>query len=245
MTTAPGNQTPTTTVHLPPTRPPRRRWRVPLLVLAIGALVVGGIVAAAVAIVGAGAGVATAVSLKTETTTETFTGVREITVDVDEGHVAFTAATGADVEVVTTRTSQPDYAPLTSRRVDGGVLTAIGDCPDLNFGCETEYRIAVPAGTVVHARTVSGAVEATGIDAARFSADTVAGAVSASLVRVPDEVRIETVNGSVRLEVPQHAYRVSADSSVGAVHVGVPDEPSATARIDVDTVAGAIDITAR
>lgn len=223
---------------MPPTPPPRRRRT--------GLLVGGGVLLLTAAAVGAAAfGITTATSLREDTSTETVPGVRELVVDVDEGRIALRAATGPDVEVRTTRIWGPGYEPVVRHDLVDGVLTVTSDCPSFNLGCEVEQEIAVPAGTVVGVRTVTGSIDAVGLDVPRFGATGVDAAVTAGFVRPPDDVRVQTVAGAVRVEVPPGAYRVSANTVAGPADVDVASDPSADRAISVRTVTGSIDVSPR
>jgi hypothetical protein len=225
-------------VQIPP-NPPPRRGRTPLVVGGV-VLVCTAATAAAVAF-----GISVAGSLREETSSETFPGVRELVVRVDEGRVRLTSATGPHVEVRTTRTFGPGYQPVVESGLADGVLTLTSDCASFNLGCEVEQEIAVPAGTAVSVRTIAGGIDAVGLDVPSFDADTTEGAVTAGFAGPPDDVRVRTVAGAVRVDVPDAAYRVSAGTSIGPVDVDLPSDPAAAREITVRTVAGPIDITSR
>ena len=232
--------TPAYTTQMPPTPSPRRRRTGPALLVGAGVLLLAAGAIGAVAL-----GVNTATSLQEDTVSRSVPGVRELVIDVDEGRIVLRAAAGPDVEVRTTRTWGPGYEPAVGQELVNGVLTLTSDCPSFNLGCEVEQEIAVPAGTAVRARTVAGAVDAVGLDAPRFAAATVDGAVSASFARPPDEVTVQTVAGGVRVTVPQDAYRVSATTVSGSVRVALPSDLAADRSIVVRTVAGPIDVSPR
>lgn len=208
-------------------------------------VVVGGLVLLALVVGAAAFGVNTATGLRTATSAETVPGVRELVVDVDEGRVALTAAPGPDVGISTTRTWGPGYEPTVERTLVGGVLTLASDCAPFNLGCEVEQEISVPAGTVVSVRTVDGSIDAAGLDVPRLHASGVDGPITAGFVRPPDDVRVETVAGPVRVVVPPAAYRVSANAVIGPVAVGLPDDPTADRTIVAQTVTGPVDVSAR
>jgi hypothetical protein len=200
-----------------PPPPPRRtgRWLAGAVVLLVLAAV--GITVAAIAF-----GVRVAESLRQETATETVPGVRELVVKTDEGSVSMRRADGTGVGIRTTEVWSGDSRPAPERHLDAGVLTLSSDCPALNIGCEVNYKIAVPDGTVVRVETVDGSVDAEGLVSPRFEAS--------------------TVDGSIHLTVPPGNYRVKATTIDGRVRVGVPDDPSASKEISVHSVDGGIDI---
>jgi hypothetical protein len=219
------------------TRPRRRRTA---LIVGTGVLLAGGITVGAVAL-----GVRVASSLEQETTAQSVPGVHELVVDLDEGWLRLTAATGPDVEVSTTRAWTPGYEPVLDQRVVDGVLTLSSDCADFNVGCEVTREIGVPPGTAVRIRSGAGGVDAVDLDTPRFAVDTGAGPITASFVTAPDSVQVRTVAGPVSLRVPQGAYRVSAGTVVGPVGVGVVNDPGASRSIDAHTVTGPVAIQAR
>jgi hypothetical protein len=224
-----------TSTTVTPRQAPRRRRTIPV-VLGATALVVTGAVAF---------GVHTARELRSETTSVSFSGVRELSVDIDEGRVALRRAAGAALEITTTRSWRPGYEPTTQRTFAGGVVTLTADCADFNLGCETVQEIAVPAGTAVRVRTVDGTITASDLDTPRFSATAVAGVVDASFSRAPDAVAVETTSGAVRVALPPASYRISADAVMGAVRIAVPSDPAAQRTVSAETVAGAIEVTPR
>lgn len=218
-----------------PRQTPRRRKTVPV-VLGVTALVVTGAVAF---------GVQIARELRNETTSVSYPGVRELSVDIDEGRVGLRRAAGSALEIQTTRTWRPGYEPAIRRSVVGGVVTVTADCPDFNVGCETVQEIAVPAGTVVRVRTVNGTITATELDTPRFSATAVAGVVDASFSRAPDAVAVETTGGAVRVALPPASYRVSGHAVIGTVRIAVPSDPAAERAVSAQTVAGSVEVVSR
>ncbi|MCO1653810.1 hypothetical protein [Pseudonocardia humida] len=68
--------------------------------------------------------------------------------------------------------------------------------------------------------------------------------MTASFVRPPDDVRVATVAGPVRVTVPAGGYRVTATTVIGPVTVGVADDPTAARRIFASTVSGPVDVLA-
>ena len=223
-----------------PVSPPRRH-RGSRIALAAGAglLLVGAVGVSAVAL-----GVGVGNSLQQDTVSRSFSGVREIVVEVDEGIVELRRSADGDVRTTATRHWSPGYEPVLTGAVVNGVLTLGSDCPNFNIGCETEQQITVPVGTAVRVRTVSGGIDAAGLDTPRFDAATVSGAVRASFVSVPEDVRVQTVAGPVRVTVPQNSYDVTGETVAGPVNVGVVDDPAATRTIFAKTLSGPIDVVA-
>lgn len=223
------------TVRIRPDESPRPRRRGPWLALGAAAVVLaaGGAVAF---------GVATAGALQDTTSTEVVPGVREVVVDVDEGSVAIRAGTAPDLVLRTTTIWADGSEPVVERGLVDGVLTLTSDCPALNFGCEVEQSLVVPPGTAVTVRTVEGGIEAVDLDTDRFSATSVAGAVTASFSRPPDRVQAESVGGAVHLTLPRAEYRVASSSVTGEQRIGVVHVPAAAAEVWARTVSGSITI---
>lgn len=226
----------TNTTVSPPQRPWRRHRAILPIALGGAALVATGAVAF---------GVTTAGELRSETTSAALSGVRVLSVDVDEGSIVVRRAAGADVEVRTTRNGNPGTEPLVTRTLKDGVLSIVADCPGFNLGCETELEIAVPAGTVVDTRAVDGTITAVGLATPRFSATAVAGVVTADFAQAPDEVRVSTVSGAAHVTLPPAEYQVSGAAVVGAVRLAVPSVPTSDRIVSVRTVTGAIEVGSR
>jgi len=221
-----------------PARPPRRgmgRWLAVIIVVLV--LAAAGITVAAIAF-----GVRTAASLRQDTTTETVPGVHAVVVEADEGSVQLRHSGGTGVEVRTTRVWSPDSRPSLERHLDAGVLTLGSSCPLVDFGCEVDREIAVPAGTSVRVRTVDGPIDAVGLVSPRFEASTVDGRVTVSFGQPPEHVQVRSVDGAVRLTLPPARYRIEASAVDGEVRVGVRSDPSAVREVSVSTVDGGIDV---
>ena len=201
----------TSTTVSPPQRPRRRQGATLPIALGGAALVVTGAVAFGVTVAG---------EMRSETTASALSGVRVLSVDIDEGSIVLRRAAGADVEVRTRRNWRPGTEPLVSRTLKGGVLSVIADCPAFNVGCETELEIAVPAGTVV-------------------------GVVTADFAQAPDDVRVSTVSGAAHVKLPPAEYRVPGAAVIGSVRVAMRSVPMSDRVVSVRTVTGAIEVAPR
>ena len=224
----------TSTVTLPsatPRRPRRRR----VLLAGAAVLVLAG---TASSVLGAAEPLGT--------TTDTVAGVREIVVAVDGGSVSLRGGAGPDVTVRTTRYGSTFREPDAHARLDGGVLTVEADCAGtFAGGCHVAEDLTVPPGVPVRVRTAAGAIEAVDLDVPRFDAETAAGAISASFVRPPSDVRVTSSAGSVVLRVPDAGYAVDAGTVAGSTRIAVVANPRAPRSLTVHTAAGNVAVLPR
>jgi len=105
-----------------------------------------------------------------------------------------------------------------------------------NNDVTVEFVVKVPAGVRLAARTVNGAVDASGLSA-DVDAETVNGSVKVATSGV---ARAETVNGSVQASMGRADW--SSDLAIktvnGSIRVTLP--PAAGATLDAETVNGSI-----
>jgi Toastrack DUF4097 len=206
-------------------------------------------------------------SRHTSVETRAFTGpVRTLEIKTHAGDVELVR--GERLVMRETHHYHGSRKPKVSHRLSDGTLT-VDDLGCTGFsltsGCSTDFRIEVPAGTVVRAtsdagdlaatglalpelrvQTEAGDVEATRLDAPTVQAETDAGDVKLSLLGAPDLVEAETDAGDVEIRLPQGTYAISTDTDAGDTHVTrLVNDPQATARISARTDAGDIDITGR
>jgi DUF4097 and DUF4098 domain-containing protein YvlB len=112
----------------------------------------------------------------------------------------------------------------------------------VRFGCEVEYRVAVPPGSTASMATSSGGISAVGLRVTHFDATSGAGGIEASFASVPNHVKAVTSAGGITLTVPGGNYDVDATSAAGGVHVDVIQDPDATNEIIARSAAGGIRI---
>lgn len=134
----------------------------------------------------------------------------------------------------------PAGLPVTGRTEAGAVrLTDVG-----RVGLTTESGAVEIDGASgpVNVRTQNGEISGHGLAAGPVGAQTVNGAIDLAIT-APSDVKAETSNGSIRLTVPDAPYRVSARTHNGDAHnIGVPDDPSATHRLELSTSNGDIEV---
>jgi hypothetical protein len=154
----------------------------------------------------------------TKTDEHTFTQhVRHIVIEADAGDVELVQG-GRTVAVRETRHYLFD-SPEVSRSVEDGVLTLKGECDGAPLiSCDTDYRIEVPEGVTVDARTHVGDIDALAIDARHIEARSNVGDIQIEATRRA-AVNARTNVGDVEVKVPAGTRDVDADTDVGDVDV--------------------------
>jgi DUF4097 and DUF4098 domain-containing protein YvlB len=100
------------------------------------------------------------------------------------------------------------------------------------------------ARQAVSAHTGSGGVTGRGLGGGEVKVETGSGDIQLSL-DTAGPVRANASSGSVELVVPAGRYRVRATAESGDKQVGVADDPTGTALLDVQTGSGDIKISQR
>ena len=149
-------------------------------------------------------------------------------------HVVIKAETG-DIEVVpggrSVQVERTDsYAvssPDVSQTLANGVLTIDGECEGvLSPFCTIDYRVTVPKGVTVEARTYVGDVD---VEVTRKT-----------------DVTARTHVGDVDVVVPRGTYEIDTDTPVGDSDVdGATDSDRAKHAIEAHADVGSVDVTAR
>ncbi|MEV0585987.1 DUF4097 family beta strand repeat-containing protein [Nonomuraea sp. NPDC050310] len=181
--------------------------------------------------------------------------VAKLTVDSGAGDIVVNESDRTGIRVTETLHWRSGK-PRTAHEVGGGGLSLNYNCPDTFGDCGVDYRIEVPKGMAlqlatdagnVTLRAVSGAadvstragnIDADGVLAKRFEAETDAGEVEVSFAGEPDQVRAKTGVGDVTVYVPKGSYDVEASTGVGDRKVEVPDDPASPRKITLTTNAG-------
>jgi hypothetical protein len=114
-------------------------------------------------------------------------------------------------------------SPDATRTLENGTLTIESECDGVfSAFCTTDYRVEVPEGVTVEARTYVGDVDVNGISARQIEARAYVGDVDVDAARKA-EVDARTNVGDVHVEMPKGAYDidsvVDADTDVGSVDV--------------------------
>lgn len=174
------------------------------------------------------------------------------------GSILATGSTGDQVEVVATRRGRrndPESVQIKTFEHDGGItVCALYPSPDperpnecragdggrmsvRNNDVNVDFVVKVPAGVRLAARTVNGAIEASGLSA-DAEAETVNGSVRVETTGV---ARAETVNGSVQASMGRADW--SSDLAFktvnGSIRLTLPRAASTT--VDAETVNGSIE----
>jgi hypothetical protein len=162
------------------------------------------------------------------------------------GAVHAVATNGNEVEVTALRRSSdlnPADVPVAVIQ-QGGDVTVCGAQPGAPNDCaggsgrgaavNIEYQVHVPKGVVFAARSVNGAITASGL-AGGVEAETVNGAIDLS---TSGTARAETVNGSIRASVGSTGQDLSFRTVNGSIAVTMPENASTDVR--AETVRGSI-----
>jgi DUF4097 and DUF4098 domain-containing protein YvlB len=171
--------------------------------------------------------------VRTDHETRTFTApVRQVEVRSDTGDLRVTTRPAGTDVIVRSRVRSAFSDPEHSAAISDGVLTVTGSCPGAVFfdTCSVDFDLAVPAGTVVVARTSTGDVRVQGATAA-VTAKTNTGDVEVDRVSGPAELTTDT--GDVRGK-HLRAASVRADSDTGDVDLLFESAPT-TVRATTDT----------
>ena len=182
---------------------------------------------------------------------------RTIEIKGVNGSIQATGSSGDEVEVVATRRgrrSDPESVQIKTFEHDGGITVCAlypstdqarpneclagdkGRMNSKNNDVNVDFVVKVPAGVRLAARTVNGAVDASGLSA-DVDAETVNGSVK---VQTSGVARAQTVNGSVQASMGRTDW--SSDLEIktvnGSIRVTLPSSASTT--VDAETVNGSI-----
>lgn len=161
---------------------------------------------------------------KTERRTHTYQGpVREIRVFSDSGDVDLVAARGTGVRVRETR-RYLFTRPTLERDLHDGVLTLDAKCDAPFVSCQDDLRLAVPRGVAVDLETMSGDVDARGIDVRRARLESNSGDIGLELRGLQRLVRAHTDSGDVDVRT-RDARAVEAETDSGDVVIAASGTP--------------------
>ncbi len=239
-------------------RPPLPWWVVVLTVL--GVLLVGAVLAVAVA------SALQQAATRTATTAVQETGVDEVRITGVTGGATITtdgAAPGTvDGEARTTAAWQD--AEVTVER-QGDVLLLEASCPGGSWPrrCEVAYDLVVDPSTDVVVDIVTGGVRADSVSgdvdvdvttggvvltesgSATVDVDVTSGGVALEFVEPPTDVRVATATGGIAIALPDdgESYAVQTAVSVGGSQVDVPTDPTSQRTVVATTSIGGIDVS--
>jgi DUF4097 and DUF4098 domain-containing protein YvlB len=183
---------------------------------------------------------------------------RTIEIKGVNGSIQATGSSGDQVEVIATRRgrrSDPESVQIKTFAHEGGITVCAlypntdsarpNECLAGNKGrmnaknndVSVEFVVRIPAGVRLAARTVNGAVEATGLST-EVDAETVNGSVT---VQTSGVARAQTVNGSVQARMGRADW--SSDLEIktvnGSIRLTLPSSAGTT--VDAETVNGSIE----
>jgi hypothetical protein len=190
------------------------------------ALKITGISLAALVLLG-GAMFAAAEALEeTDTHRETIPGkVDHVVIEAESGDIEVVPG-GRSVQVERTDRYAGE-SPDVSQTVEDGVLTLDAECDGVfSVFCTVDYRVEVPEGVTVDARTYVGDVD----------------------VRVAHKANVtaRTHVGDIDVELPRGRYDVETDTAVGDADVeGVVDADKSRHIVEARADVGSVDVTAR
>ncbi len=197
---------------------------------------------------------------KTSASTYTVTAhVASVVINGGGGQITVTGSDRSTVQV-TERLHFSKKAPATTHVVSGSTLTLSFTCAT-QLDCGVVYDVQVPRGVSVRAtnrqgtivltslsgpvtaRTVAGAISATGLGGPSADLKSNAGSISAVFTVDPSAVRASTNAGSISLTVPGSvAYQVTAHTFVGSTAVTVRQATGSAHKITADVSIGSITI---
>jgi hypothetical protein len=235
--------------------PSRRRPSAWAWLVAVSAVVVGGLVVAL--------GVWWAASHETRITSYAVQGsLAGLELDLGSADVELVGGGQGALEVRRTDRFAFDHPSIERRDVSAGVLHIGSACPrTVPSGCEVSYRVAVPDNVPVTVRTSTGTVRLGALRAsARVQTDSGdvvvdafcgfqlnvrsrAGDVGANTVCSPERMSLRSNDGDVRVVVPRGRYRVDAASDAGRQRVrGVTVTDDAPFLIQALSTRGAVEV---
>jgi hypothetical protein len=187
-------------------------------------------------------------------------GVTALQVEADSGTVEVIESDREGVRVTETLIWTSDK-PNATHDSQGGTLVLKFTCPGswaLNMSCDVSYRVEVPRGVRVKARTDSGEVtlqglsgevdassdsgriQATGLGGKNVIAKTDSGSIELAFTAVPDRVQASSDSGSSEVRVPQGPYNITATSDSGQKEIEAAHDPAAQRTINVTSDSGSV-----
>ncbi|MBA2516325.1 MAG: DUF4097 family beta strand repeat protein [Solirubrobacterales bacterium] len=237
---------------------PRRR-------LAIVAVAIAAALSLLLGLVVMFGGVGSALASTERDTTVIRKPARRVVIAVGSGDVTV-FATGTKREIRVSRESKRFLVgPRITETVRGGVVRLKSDCPlPLPGPCQTSYRVEVPRGVSLMAKSTAGNVRVEGIRgpiraestagnvdvsggrSRSVQARSTAGNVAVRLRSRPDRITAKSTAGNVDVQVPHGTYSIEAATTAGDQSVtGLVDDPDARRRIMAKTTAGNAAVRAR
>lgn len=228
-----------------------------LVVRALGVLAVLGLV-----VLGA-VGVVTELFQQERTDTRSYPGtISTLAVSTDVGSIRVQAGPAGSAVRVAQFTQWSFREPAATGRLDGDVLRLEGFCRSPLGRCSVDFDVTVPADTIllltsstgsvrvdgattdVTASTSTGDLDLRNLAAARLTATTSTGNVTAEFTKAPTSVRARTSTGDLTVVVPDDdtLYDVDATTSIGDVFVdrALVAERTPAPRIEARSSTGSV-----
>ncbi|MEU0674547.1 hypothetical protein ABZ330_16955 [Streptomyces sp. NPDC006172] len=182
---------------------------------------------------------------KSASTSQQSYGVSEkvttVTVDNKGGDIELVAGSGDSVKV-TEKLEYSDGKPKTQHSVSGGTLTLTGgDCGGSSSKCSVGYRIEVPAGVKVDAKTGGGDITGTGLGSA-VVAKTGGGNVALTFGAAPAKVDADSSGGDVTVALPKGSYAIDASTDGGDRKVDVPVNDGSSNKVRAHSSGGDVTV---
>ena len=175
---------------------------------------------------------------KTDVRTHTFEGtIRAIVVFSDSGDVALAPTRRRAVRVRETR-HYLFTTPTFERDLHDGVLTLEATCDVPLVSCQNDLRLTVPRRVTVDVETLSGDVDARGVDVRRARLESNSGDIGVELLGPQRLVRAHSDAGDVHVRT-RDARTVEAATDSGDVVVAASGRPR---RVVAETDSGDVRI---
>jgi hypothetical protein len=163
--------------------------------------------------------------------------IRAVRIDVTSSDVRI-RTTESSGTTVHERFTYHGTRPGDTFRVEGDQLV-LARCGDR---CSTEYDVTVPRGTAVTGSTTSGVILLQ--DTGPVDVSTTSGGVSVVFAG-PQDARVHTTSGDIRLTVPHDRFRIAGDSTSGERRVDIATDPAAPNLLDLTTTSGDVTVHER
>jgi hypothetical protein len=203
--------------------------------------------------------------LTLRTTTTRYTAPAPVSrIELDIGAASAEIVGGRSAAITVERTDHDAFGhPAHERRqVAGGVLRLATRCPRIIVGtCSVAYRLTVPDGVTVDARTSSGSVRLDGfrgdahiqtgsgaVSAAAYCGESLAASTGSGQIDVvsacaPESLTLRTTSGPATARVPPGRYRITARSVSGRRSIrDVTSSPATPFAIDVESRSGDVTV---
>ncbi|WP_329567108.1 DUF4097 family beta strand repeat-containing protein [Kitasatospora sp. NBC_01266] len=188
--------------------------------------------------------------------------ISKLQVRTPGGTVEVVAGTQAAVQVTETIRYNGEKPQVDHTASDGSLSLTAAECAQgiTHTVCQVSYRVVVPKDVEVTVRNTGGdvnvtglagaldltgdggAVRATDLTSAHFTAHADGGSVNAQFAAAPELVDIDSAGGSVTTRLPDGVYAVDASADGGSRQVQVRTDPAAPHKVTVRSDGGSVAI---